>query len=229
MTTLLVDDDADGDALSCPVCFHPFVPFRDGDHGECGGTRSTAVTAAVNAASTTIVTRPTTTTTRRPWTRLPSLRPTRPLTRPPGSTRTPAGAHDNALYCENGHALCVACVRQIARPAVRCGGECSGLGFVCPLCRVPACISNFHMLVLVKGSWGVAFGEFPCRRTRRLWNARRECDGGVGGELCTPIDPWRREEEEDQEDDLADVEDTHEESTASTEDEETHEETHEGV
>ena len=64
---------------------------------------------------------------------------------------------DNALACANGHSLCVGCVSKLLEPTKQCSPECAYLKFTCPICRADACVSNFHSLVLLKGSWHGAF------------------------------------------------------------------------
>jgi len=53
---------------------------------------------------------------------------------------------DNALMCSNKHALCVDCVGRLAEPTSKCSPECGMLQYTCPVCRMEACIDNFHLL-----------------------------------------------------------------------------------
>ena len=68
---------------------------------------------------------------------------------------------DNALTCNNKHAICVDCVGRLAEPSRKCNAECM-LTYKCPVCRIPSCISNFHLLVVTKRSWAKAKACFPC-------------------------------------------------------------------
>ena len=82
------------------------------------------------------------------------------------------GGFDNALACKNAHHLCVECVGRVAEPTDKCSPSCSGLAFTCPLCRVSACLSNFHLLVVTKKSWQKAYECFPCSQAVNAWNER---------------------------------------------------------
>lgn len=77
--------------------------------------------------------------------------------RPPGDQ---CDLPDNALACANGHSLCVGCVSKLLEPTKQCSPECAHLKFTCPICRADACVSNFHSLVLLKGSWQGALRSF---------------------------------------------------------------------
>ena len=84
------------------------------------------------------------------------------------------------------------CVARLATPTDRCGAECSGLSYTCPLCRHSACISHLHMLVMLKGSWAEALRCFPCSHTCEAWSFRRPMDADSEETATT---------EEDEEDD----------------------------
>ena len=81
-----------------------------------------------------------------------------------------AAVPDNGLACKNAHAMCVTCVGKMAFPTTKCGADCSGLAYRCPLCRSHACLQNIHILVLAKGSWAKAFECFPCEHAAAVWN-----------------------------------------------------------
>ena len=84
------------------------------------------------------------------------------------------GSPDNALGCKNKHLICVECVSRLVEPTPKCGPTCSMLQYTCPLCRTESCISNVHLLVIVKRSWSQAFKCFPCEHAVHAWNARSE-------------------------------------------------------
>ena len=80
---------------------------------------------------------------------------------------------NGALMCGNGHAICVGCVAKLVRPGPRCKSpSCSQLEYVCPVCRTQACISNFHALVMLKGSWARAHALFSCGCELRAFDER---------------------------------------------------------
>ena len=99
-----------------------------------------------------------------------------PVCMDPFSAVLSDGVHDNALCCARGHNVCTRCAAVLARPTARCGPDCSGLNFACPLCRGVSCVSNLQMLVLVKGSWSAAVGAFPCVHECQAWNRGEEAD-----------------------------------------------------
>ena len=76
---------------------------------------------------------------------------------------------ENALACSNSHAICATCVRNLLEPAIRCGSDCTGVKFKCPVCRTYACVNRFHMLVLMKGTWGEAHSMFECSHAIKQW------------------------------------------------------------
>ena len=57
-------------------------------------------------------------------------------------------------------------------PSVWCSSRCSGLCFVCPLCRERACVSHVHVLTVMKGSRAKALACFSSPRSLSAWNAR---------------------------------------------------------
>jgi len=79
---------------------------------------------------------------------------------------------DNALMCSNKHALCVDCVGRLAEPTSKCSPECGMLQYTCPVCRMEACIDNFHLLVITKRSWAKAKECFPCNHALGAWVVR---------------------------------------------------------
>lgn len=94
----------------------------------------------------------------------------------PKDTHYDTNMFANSLSCPNGHHVCTACVAKLARPTGRCNEECSGLNYQCPLCRQVSCISNIHMLVLLKGSWQDALRCFDCAHECRAWNRGEDDD-----------------------------------------------------
>ena len=81
--------------------------------------------------------------------------------------------HDEALACPHGHSVCVQCVARLVTPTDRCGDECSGLQYRCPLCRHSVCVTHLHMLVMLKGSWSKALGCFKCHHLCQAWMHRQ--------------------------------------------------------
>lgn len=110
------------------------------------------------------------------------------------SERQMEGVKDDALACPRGHNVCARCVGRLARPTGRCGPGCSGLNFVCPLCRSVACVSNLHMLVLIKGSWRAAVGEFSGCRECDAWSRGDQADDSSS---TASTESATEEEEED--------------------------------
>ena len=82
------------------------------------------------------------------------------------------GKPDNALMCSNKHALCVDCVGRLAEPTSKCSPMCGMLKYTCPVCRMEACINNFHLLVITKRSWAKAEECFPCNHALGAWVVR---------------------------------------------------------
>jgi hypothetical protein len=87
---------------------------------------------------------------------------------------------DDALACPNEHNLCARCVCKLVEPSGWCSRRCSGLCFVCPLCRERACVSHVHVLTVMKGSRAKALACFSSPRSLSAWNAReaRPPEGG---------------------------------------------------
>ena len=110
------------------------------------------------------------------------------------SERQLEGVRDDALACPRGHNVCAGCVRRLARPTERCGPDCSGLNFVCPLCRSVSCVSNLHMLVLIKGSWRAAAGEFSGCRECFAWGRGDQADSSSSSSTASTESASEEEE-----------------------------------
>lgn len=78
--------------------------------------------------------------------------------------------------CPRRHSVCTRCVARLVTPTERCGDECSGLQFRCPMCRHSVCVTHLHMLVLLKGSWDKALDCFESRHACEAWIRRRSAD-----------------------------------------------------
>ena len=62
---------------------------------------------------------------------------------------------DNATVCENGHALCMECIKKIIKPKnYLCDDDenCCGFYYTCPICRIDACVGRHQTFSILKGS-----------------------------------------------------------------------------
>ena len=63
---------------------------------------------------------------------------------------------ENSLGCQNGHLLCMACVKKLIEPTRLCSPTCGGFAYRCPFCRSRACLRPTHVLAVLKGGHAAA-------------------------------------------------------------------------
>lgn len=67
--------------------------------------------------------------------------------------------------------LCFTCIGKLVEPTTRCSRDCSGIRWICPVCRVQACLTPTQVLGLLKGSRKKVRALFSdCERSMQRWN-----------------------------------------------------------
>jgi hypothetical protein len=73
---------------------------------------------------------------------------------------------DNSMACPSGHRVCTKCVRKLVQPHP---DVCCGMYYRCPICRADGALSQFHTLILLKGSLTRARAMFEDEEEAREW------------------------------------------------------------